>query len=471
MSGGSFHGSSSNDNGADPSTTSVFNQITQRLQNGAGFLRELIYNTKIEILAFGTASMVIGTPMLYKHQEEKENHRITVFSEQAHAKQPLTKILAAFSDVPMKISEDGNSAGQLDKEHKTFAKFFQKRILPELREHKQISEYAREMPQDYKNAMHSLQKLVNAEKELPPIIAALEASWSEDHDDEYHTEWYTEYSTDANGKTTSSLKSREVYDYTIHTYTYHSDEGNRAAELILDFVKRHPDLKIAEKLQLTNIVHEMNRKAILSTLTDKFKDKVATDADLVKEANTWAVGSNFAKYLPSIAPQYSNFANLAHQIDGARWSAKSDRYKTYSSYDSGPAELQLAKKAKDYALGVVRDSHKITDGIRFGAKGIMDLEKKLIAYNDYVLNSKGPIDKNKADKMLDGIFDLSISIYEKNFAKGYNMDPFSWGALIGLSLLIGLGGCAIGAGVDKGLDVLEAKRLQRKQERDRFKLG
>lgn len=157
---------------------------------------------------------------------------------------------------------------------------------------------------------------------------------------------------------------------------------------------------------------------------------------------------------------------MSVKVDGATWTAKSAKYNTTSRYDDGPQEMQVMEAARRPAAEIVEASKQITGSIHYTAKALPELDRKLQQYVGVVLHGK----PGDPDDLLDDIMDISMNIYKKNFENGFNVDPFSWGAVIGYSVLIGMGGAGIGLGADRLLNHFEQQRLARRRERDEYRL-
>lgn len=422
-------------------------------------VRDLLDNTKIEVIIGAIALTPIFSMMSFNSEKKTRGEIPIAFSELESQKNPgpLTRVYSIANDVPMKVFESNNIALAKDETHQTFAHELETRIDPAQKIHALISEYAKDMPADVQNALLSLDKLIQAERDLPPIMDALDRAWAEDHDDHYHTEIYYTTSTDSQGKTTTTMHTRQVYDYTDHTYDYYPQYAQRAADLLDAFVQKYPDLQIAEKLKAAEGVHGDNEEAILKSMEKRFKDKKPTAQEVLDLANTWLTGSNYMKYLPNIIKHSKDLTSQAPSMRASLATAHSDSYRTYSSHDSGPKELQLTKSIRGDGAEITRGAHKITDNIAALSSSVPGLVNKIQNYIDISLHGKA----GNADDARDAVMDGARQIYTSNFENGFDVNPFKWWKVV----LMGMLGAAVGAGAGFGVDQLREKMQVRRQSR------
>jgi hypothetical protein len=403
---------------------------------------------KTSLLAGALALGSIFGGVSYKMNRDSEGQIPIAFSEieattqafEAEGKTvpPLTKVYSLSNDVAMKVFESNNIALSKDRSHQTFAKELATRIDPRLKKHALISEYAREMPEAAQAALESLAKPASAAWDLSAVTSAFARAWDESHHDSYHTEFYTTRSCDSKNNCTTHLHSRQVYDYTDHYYNYHAQSGESAAKLLDAYLQNHPDLNIGERLSLAPALHGPNEAAMRESMKDRFKDAAPSPKEMLKLANTWATGSNLVQYLPGALSSHGTLKRLGPVWDGAKQTAHSTSYRTYSHSDSGPTEFQVSESARGHGNRIRENTGKITNGIAFAGKAVPELDKTIRQYVDAALKGK----PGDPDKLRERVMTLSRDIYQKNFGGGFDVDPFKWGYVVLFTAL----GMAAGAG-------------------------
>ncbi len=426
---------------------------------------QVIYDTPIEI-AIG--AVIFGSAIggyTYHLNNEKQGQIPLAFSEiestiEDFAKEgrtvpPLTRVYSLTSDVAMKVSESNNIAMAKGGSHEDFADELRTRVEPTLKKHALISEYAAQLRVDSANALQSLSKIVEAAKDAPAVASAFDSAWTSSHRDHYYTQIYPSTSCNAKNQCTTTMKTRQVYDYTTHTFTYYPEHGARAAQLLAAFIQKHPDVKIEERLQHATRTSPANEAAMEPSLKERLKDKVPTKADILGYANTWAIGSNFTKYNPVVKQNHDRLEDALPAWQSGKDNAKSTSFRTSRRSDSGPREFQIAEKAKAAASELYSASHKITDGIRIAGQEVPVLEAKIRNYIDVVDgNKKGDPDKLRADVM-----SSARSIYERNFENGFDLNPFKWAQVILFTVIGIFAGCLVGTGADRYIDHWRRRKI------------
>jgi hypothetical protein len=426
--------------------------------------KQLVHDTYIEIVIGAVTLSSIFGAVSYNHNKKKEADLPVAFSEieattrsfeeKGQAVPPLTRFYSVVNDVTMKVFESNNIALAKDDGNEAFAHELETRVNPALKVYPLISEYAAEMPDDAFNARRSLDKVANESRDLLDVDDELAKTWDESHIDSYRTETYWVSVTNSDGKGShTEMRTRQVYDHTTHYYEYNPEHGAAAAQLLLAFLAKYPDVKIEEHLYPATATHPENENAILSSMKKLFEKKPPTAAELLQLANKWATGSNLTKYLPKITADHQQLSSLGPSWDAATRTASSESYITYSRYDSGPTEYQIAENALSYGEDFRKSSAKIIDGIHCAGTDIPLLDAKIKEYVDVTLHGK----EGDADDLRTEILDMSRKIYKANFENGFDVDPFSWLEVIGIALLGGL----LGAAAGKGADIYFDKRKER----------
>lgn len=400
----------------------------------------------------------------YHLNKEKEGRIPLAFSEFSHILRdharkgqpvpPLTRFYAALNDGLMNVFEANNVALRTSRSHKTFASELEVNTDPSLRVHRQIGEFAAELPDDAKAAIASLDKLVKAKRDLAPALSDLQQTWDESHHDVTHTEYHTDTSCDANGDCTTSVEAEEVYDYTIHKYTYNSEYGLSADLNAQSFLQKNPDLNIHERLYFVSKTEAENEYAIEKSMAGKLENRIPNQQELLKFANIWATGSNYMRYMPVIMSSHKGFSNISPIWSKAALTAKSERYITYSHNDDGPEEYQIEKEMQGHAEKMDRGISTIVNGIEMAGYAFPALHNKINQYIGVVLDKK----PGDPDKLRSEIMKEAVSIYKANFSGGLDVQPFKWREVALVTLIGSLGGGLIGFGAQ----VVADKRRQPK---------
>jgi hypothetical protein len=415
----------------------------------------LIDTTPIEIpfgaLVLGLALGTYG----YDANIEKESRRPVAFSEvgktvQAFEREekgavpPLTKFYASTNDMIMRIFEASNEALSRNDSNETFAKELEFKTDRAFKFHRQLGQDAAEIPKAAQEALKSVQKLVDVTNNIPPVIRDFSNTWDESHHDVTRTKHYSVRVCDSKKKCHSERRTKQVYDHTNHSYTYHSQYGESAAQSLASFLQKFPDVAIQEKIILSAKTDVENEYAIEKSMKEVLKGKIPTPEQSLHYANMWASNSNFATFQPQAVANHASLQGLSPRWKQAAGTAHSTRYRTYSHSDSGPAEYQLAKQTLSVAQALNTASQKIVGGMRFAGGNAPVLESKVKEFIAVTLDKK----KGDADQIRDDLMSLTINTYKNNFETGLDVEPFKWGEVFGYTFAGILAGGALGWGAD-----------------------
>lgn len=435
--------------------------------------KRLILETPIEIAIGAVALGGVCGISSFNHESAKQGQIPLAFSEinqtilyveriGGKTVPPLTRYYSSVNDALMQVFEANNiSYNSWGPAHEHFARELEYKTDRAFRIHTQITEYAARMPELARKARESIAPMTEAARDLQPAIAALDKAWDADHDDVYRTEYYTEEECSGSGESRSCTmvtKSRQVYDHTVHTYTYDRAAGVRAAALLQDFMRKHPDLDIKQPLILawqTNAENEWAMRESRRRLPDY---KELTQADYMRLTNTWASGSTYVTLTPGIWDAHGKLKTITPKWAAAAPAAHSDSYTTYSSSDAGPQSFQTAEAALSYAVHISKDINRIDSGMAAAQTGIPALHKKILEYIAVSLDRKpGDPDKLKSEIMRD-----ARAIYSANYAGGFDTQPAKWGMVVLWSVLGLLGGAGLGFGADRLIDRFYGSRGQQR---------
>lgn len=416
----------------------------------------LIHDTPAEIVVSAALLMTVGG-VAFDNYYRANNGLIPIsFSEfgktyKAYADKGLeapvlTRMYSRSNDFAMKIFESANEAFERGNDHDDFARELETRIDPALRVYRQLPDMVPDLQKDSKEALQRISLLLNAARDAGTFIEPMQKSWEDDHDDVYKTVHYTETVCDADNKNCrEEPRTRQEYDYTIHTYEYFPQYGNQGAQNLKAFLEKYPTLQITERLELAKKTDVFNEYAIERSMKKELKGQIPTPEQSLSYANTWATGSTFSAMHPVITSNHDQLLQKSPQWDKARLTARSDRYQTSSPSDSGPREFQLARGIVSDGRDIVTATYKISSGIQFMGNNAQVLVDKIKEYIGVVLDKK----PGDADKLRTEIMDLTRTAYNMNFVNGHDVRPFKWEVVVGVVIGLGVIGGLKGWGLDE----------------------
>lgn len=403
------------------------------------------------------------------------------FNHRSEAVWPLTKYYCSVNEISMKVWESSNLAyDYAGGGHERLASELELRVADDLKVHKTITDYKNEFVSENgtgDRAMDALAPLPESESLMEDIVEALDNAWNDSHTDVSHTETRTRttYEQQCEGedsnRTCQTVEVEEeyeveVYDYTIHKYTYDKEQGRLAAKLLQDFFRRYPDLSIDEDLYTVDEVGPDNEYAMERSRRHRKKLEkvlVQTQGGLVELSQLWAASSHYKVYMPRVT---GNHRNLEHENKGwqsAYRGAKTTKYTTTSSYDAGPEDFRIVERALEYAVSLHSSSTAITNGVRYANKQVPVLEQKINEYVDVVLDGA----PGNPDRLKKEIMSISKELIDKNFQGGHDitMYPYDVGNLV-LWTVIGMAVGGLLGGVTN--EAINRNPIRRRREEDDF---
>ncbi|MGV8086793.1 MAG: hypothetical protein ACP5N1_04125 [Candidatus Woesearchaeota archaeon] len=419
---------------------------------------DLLRTTTIEVYALAALGLGIGLTTSIIRENKRDNMVPLGFSEREQVELdvrrtgqkigPVNQYYSMTNDMVMKVLECWNDAHKsfLPNETRKFAYYLDLKMDMTYKQYKyELYQYVEWLPKISKEALESLDfKMV--EYKLGTAENSFRKTWDDDHDDVYHTEYYTETETttdsDGNTHTETVTKSREVYDYTTHTYDFFKSYGEIASRQINNLLSEVNDIKLKEKILLASQTNAEGEWA--AEKSRELKGKRLQQEELTQIANTWWTGSTLKNNLPIIQDRYKET-----RIDAKRWmiakkTAKSDEYTTYSHSDSGPQEFQVVEKTIDDIRTARVYMLEVINGIEYTRENTPILEQKIKEYINIELN----FGEGNSTKLKKEIMDITKTIYKENFNKGFGIERFRLGQVFLWSIIGLLGGIATGAGVD-----------------------
>lgn len=373
-------------------------------------------------------------------------------------KYPFTFYLPVVNDTTMKILEawDDCHSYSISSRYNIggFAKNLEEKLFRDERHRYNLEDLLNVLSERSKIALDELgeigfidilNKSVNVSKEF-------DNTWGYSRYDSYHDET----STDDDG----NVHTESVYDYSIHTYTYHNDNGENASKLADEMVFKHPNPRFRENIRTTTETHEDGEEIAKRSrkLTGNKEDM--TKDELMDSANLWKKGSTLIRNLPEIYDTWINVQDTASRWRDAKRKAKSQSYTTYSQSDDGPVEYQIAQNAMKYNSDVNREIREVVNALNYVGNNSSALKSKIVELiNIETGETKGDLYRTSKD-----IIDITRDMYRSNFKGGLDVDRYRlW--MVVLMTLLGLG---VGAGIGYGIDVVTDKYQFWGTDRRRF---
>lgn len=419
------------------------------MKKNVAAVRDFFVHTPAEIYVLLSAGFIIGGAHGYNKGLEAEKNIPLAFSEYEKVEraykekgQPvpaLTRFYSNVNDMSMKVFESSNIANDITGNNSTLAREFETRTDRAYRVYRQNAELVATINEDADAALLSVKKFTDAAQRLKPLMDALNAVWDEDHDDVYKEVPKYKEVCDEKGENCHEEQDgyESVYDHTDHSYDYHPQKAAIAARLLNDYLKKHPDLTIEEKLILATRLGAWNEYAIEKSHGISPGSRM-TEEQLLEKANNWAHHSMLMVYSPEIYKNHADIKGLAAAFNASLKTAHDAYYETKSRSDDGPAEYQLANRLAANSETIIGATDKIVNGIEFARTGMPLLDQKMREFIAVTLDGK----PGNSDKLRREVLQLSRDILKANFEGGIDTDPFKWGHVFLYALL----GGAIGAG-------------------------
>lgn len=434
--------------------------IANGISNAYDNFKSLLRETPVEVFvcaALGAALMGYG----FHKMEENRARKIPLgFSEISQLEVDLrnggrevgevTRYLTSVNDSVMKIFECWNESNRIagDDNTRRFASELRKVIDPDYRvHHYNLNDFLTALPGQSNAVLRKLNYLKDAETRAAYVNSQFLGSWNDSHDDEYHTEiyWETETSTDSDGNTTTDLvmKTRQVYDYTDHSYQYNRAEGEEASRSVDELLNIHSSLGINEELRTASKINQGGEKAARESRAKKEQERL-TSQDLKAIADNWYNGSTLRARLPAASEALGRLRNDAYQWRGAKNTARSTSYRTYSHLDSGPVEFRIAESAVKSSHDLSSSLDNILEGVEYVNSTVPELDAKIRNFICITLNKE----EGNTAKLKTEIMDTAKKWYNLNFEKGFDVNRYRSG-IVALGVFLGLvAGGAAGVGVN-----------------------
>jgi hypothetical protein len=363
---------------------------------------------------------------------------------------PATRYLTSVNDAVMKVLECSNlaHASLMKRFDHVFASELEMKIDRSFRVRKQELNHLLEgIPSRADKLLSELEPFSDVMSKVSAVNGHFRDSWNDTHIDQYRTEVYldTEHYTDKDGNSHSRTvtKTRQVYDHTIHTYTYRKTSGENAAVKLDRLVTDHATLKWKEIMPQAVEIDPEGEYAIDSSRGPPTK-RVSED-EYRRLTNLWNTGSTLNQNVPAIEITYNRMPSHARSWRIAKSTSKSTWYITYSSSDSGPKEFRVARGAQHDGESIFNLIHEIHSGIQYSKSMAPLLSSKIQELIAVELDSK----PGNSKKLSREILGITREMYRRNFKEGMDIYGFRWYIVTSGGLLAGALGGLAGYGLDR----------------------
>lgn len=197
------------------------------------------------------------------------------------------------------------------------------------------------------------------------------ALWTYTRKDHYTTQMVPVVTTDSKGRTRTTMRSRQVYSNSTHTYTFHPQRVRavtRAAEILRQSVSegRHLNPKLAaarvEIEQLSPDQQALAERLVRHTIREETEGELGEE-EVERAMNQWLSGHLLDRHLDQLQTDSTatdnHLAPLLQRIEGS----ESTSYKTGSRQDSGPDGFQAATDLQDAMRAITGSWSAVHDAI------------------------------------------------------------------------------------------------------------
>ncbi|MDR2540768.1 MAG: hypothetical protein LBD11_03090 [Candidatus Peribacteria bacterium] len=164
---------------------------------------------------------------------------------------------------------------------------------------------------------------------------------------------------------------------------------------------------------------------------------------LLSIANTRYTGSTIMNATNHVKSQYPKLHTSSEQWNIAKKTAKSTHYKTYSHYDSGPKEFQVAETTYELGKDIEKSINEMLNAIQLTQDKVPLLNQKIQEFinKGYVHHATS---EKEAKALGKEILSITKEIYKANFKQGVNVERFRWGMIFLFALIGGIIGAGFG---------------------------
>ena len=435
----------------------------------------LLRNTPIEVYIGATIFAALSTFGAHTFEKSRSNLLPLAFSERGQMLRdieyqdsnvqemgPWANYLTSTNDAVMKVLEAWDIAHEnvfIDP-IEVFAKELDiKMNMSKNIYHITLPELLDQLPTMAEKALEGIEDYVNLHHQIQSVINHFDRAWSESHYDHYKTETYTEEectsTTNSDGTTTRSctpvMKTRQVYDYTTHTYDYDQIEGEKAQTSLDALLNAFPELRFEEEFPIPSQTNADGEYAAEKTgAMEVCEEDTETIDCFLRVARSWDWGSTIKTRMPKIAAAWSALPNDHKEWTSAKTTAESTSYNTYSQFDSGPMEYQVAKRALGRSRTISNNISEITTGVNYVKGNAPRLKARIEEFVSIVMDGK----EGDINEVGNDIIETTKKMYLLNFKEGQDVERYRWYTVLGL----GIAGLLLGGLAGKGVDYLAERK-------------
>lgn len=417
--------------------------------------KQVLRDTPAEVAILGTFGLMVGLGLGWNHEAAREASIPVGFSEihqmerdaEYEGRQigPMARYLAGTNDMTMNVFNAWNKANEratVGSPVPNFASELDYNAGQKLRiHHYELPHYFKSIPDEADAARRLLEPYEQVRLQAADANAQLSRTWDESHHDVMRTEWHTRTVDDGNGRSHTETYSTQVYDHTIHRYSYDRAHGE-ASSTSLDALTRKG--RAASFTEDMPIAKQTNADGEYAAEKSRGLRQALSPQEAMTYASVWKYGSTLMTNLPVIHARLSELARDADRWRGEKNSAHDERYTTTSHWDSGPREYQTVERALSHGRDLERSVSEVLEGVDYTRAMTPVLEAKIQEFIAVQLDRK----PGNAKKLCKEILSITKEIYAKNFKKGFDVKRFRAGIVALAALLGAFAGGLLGAGWD-----------------------
>ncbi len=429
--------------------------------------KDLARNVKTYLAGLTIASSVFAGTLSYNHEIERTKKIPLGFSEKTQIEMQAesqgkevdsaTRYLTSLNDSCMKIFEAWNDSwinrlGFEGNPYEVFAANLEYKFGSE-DHHYMLVALLENLPIEIEKVAEELDGFAKIRQPLSITSSYFKNSWNDNHNDIYHTEVYfnEETYTDLEGnlKTEHVMKTREVYDYTIHTYNYNPSEGEKAEISLEKLISENPNLAVNFEFQTAFKTNLEGKRAALESRVKNPEKEDFLDSEYLLIANRWKLGSVLFNNRTSLTHPFETLKVDLVDWKTSRQTARSQEYRTYSSSDAGPKEFRDTEKALQDCSKLSNSLDEIFNSLSYAEVNIPKIQDRIME----LIKMKNKGDKKELETFSNKLIDETIKLYQSNFNNGFDVDRFRTGMI----LLWTFSGLTFGLGASSGIFLLKNK--------------
>lgn len=346
----------------------------------------------------------------------------------------ITKYLASVNDMTMKVFECRNFAIKNNLSvDKTFAAELEERILPSFRQYNyEICDYVTIVPAYSDSLLFIFQNINNIRTVSGKIYDDFSQTYDyvPTHYEKAVTKTRTATRTNSKGKseTYTETYTEMEYDYSIHRYFYNSTKG-QSGYISLQGILPFTGIYFPQQILIASVINAENMYSIMDSHADK-QDSI-NEQHLLTFAQNYKTNSLLVENFNYIVTNNKKLENMIPVWYQNKGTARTESFRTYSKYNTGPIEYQNCDHIKNLSGVVFNKSTDLINSIVLTKQYTNQLNDLIRQLVDYELNNKDG-DSDLADQVLD----KAVQIYELNFKDRIEYSSFDFSSLL-LFLFIG----------------------------------